>query len=679
MCDMSLLSINNISKSFATVKVLDDIDLNINPGDKIALIGDNGAGKTTLLRLIAGKESPDPEFGNIQLSRDIIVGYLEQQLEHLSADSDFALEDPELTAVEADIRGLQTDLESTTDEDLLGDLMRKYARTQDRFEALGGFSFRQRLEAALNAFSLEEATIRRPLEYLSGGERMRVALARLLLRSPDLLLLDEPTNHLDQKAIDWLEDYLRKISSAVLFVSHDRAFINNVATKTAELNSGKIRIYSGNYSKYLEQNKLDEKTLERRIYHTEKKLQRQAEITQTMLSHRNISQYHSSEKKEARINDELTTLRNYKKSPHKRMRFKSIQQPTQTGSRREQLALEVKNLTVSFAGEDGPLFENLSFKLIKGQHIALVGKNGCGKTTLLKSLMGELPQTEGTISSARNLTFAFLGQEANFDDYDKNVLEQLLYLQPLLNDARARSELARFGFSGDLVFQKTGSLSGGERSRLFLCALLQDKPDVLFMDEPTNHLDIYSRELLEDTLNEFSGTILAVSHDRYFIERIAEEIWGMLEGGIEVFSNLAEYRKAEKEADRQRSESEESARRQLVAEKNVNALETSKEIAAEMPRWDEKAVLLYPLLSDLKQYPRSKSERRRIVADINILLRDLELNLSEYQEEKTSLENNFTRVESGEIYHDYAELLQTIETDELLYLQLMEIAEDLKN
>ena len=677
MCDMSLLSINNISKSYATVKVLEGVDLNIMPGDKIALIGDNGAGKTTLLRLIAGSENPDPEFGSIQLARGTVVGYLEQQLEHLNAGGDFPLEDPEISAVEQEIFGLQVEMEGCTDEDTLDDLMQRYARAQDRFESLGGFSFRQRLEATLNAFSLDEATIRRPLEYLSGGERMRVALARLLLRSPDLLLLDEPTNHLDQKAIDWLEDYLNKMTSAVFFVSHDRAFINNVADKTAELNTGRIRVYSGNYTKYLEQKALEEKTLERRIYHIEKKLQRQEEITQTMLSHRKIAQYHSSEKKEGRISEELAALRNFKRSPHKRMSFKSTQQPAQTGSRREQLALDVKNLTVRFEGESDAIFENLSFNLIKGKHIALVGKNGCGKTTLLKTLMGEILQNEGTITSAANLTFGFLDQEAKFDNYEITVLEQLLFLQSQLNEAEARSELARVGFSGDAVFQKTGSLSGGERSRLFLCALLQDKPDVLFMDEPTNHLDIYSRELLEEALNEFTGTILAVSHDRYFVEHIAEEVWGMLDGGISVFSNITEYRDAEKESDKRKFESKKAGLHRTSSEKEERDA-ASAEIVPEMPLWDKQAIHLYPLLADLKQYPRNRSERRRIVADINELLRDLESNLSQHQEEKISLEKNFTLVDSGEIYHDYAELLQDIEIEELLYLQLMEVAEDIK-
>jgi|LFRM01.1.fsa_nt_gb ATP-binding cassette subfamily F protein 3 len=677
MCDMTLLSINNISKSYAAVKVLEGVDLNIMPGDKIALIGDNGAGKTTLLRLIAGSETPDPEFGSIKLARGTVVGYLEQQLDHLNANSDFALEDPEIAAVEQEILDLQTELENCSDNNL-DILMQKYAGAQDRYEALGGFSFRQRLQATLNAFSLDETTIRRPLEYLSGGERMRVALARLLLRSPDLLLLDEPTNHLDQKAIDWLEDYLNKMTSAVLFVSHDRAFINKVANKTAELNTGKIRMYSGNYTKYLEQKAFEEKTLERRIYHIEKKLQRQEEITQTMLSHRKIAQYHSSEIKESRISDELAALRNFKRSSHKRMSFKPVQEPAQTSSRREQIAMEVKDLSVRFEGESDPIFENLTFNLIKGKHLVLVGRNGCGKTTLLKTLMGEIHQNKGTIRSAANLTFAFLGQEAKFDDYEKTVLEQLLILQPQLNDAKARSELARVGFSGDTVFHKTGSLSGGERSRLFLCALLQDKPDVLFMDEPTNHLDIYSRELLEDALNEFTGTILAVSHDRYFIEHIAEEVWGMLDGGIDVFSNLAEYREAERVAGRKKIESKKPDPLEALPEKQLKTA-VSSEKPLEMPLWDDREIHLYPLLANLKQYPANKSERRRVVADINKLLREVDSNLSRHQEEKISLEKNFTRVESGEIYHDYADLLQTIEAEELLYLQLMEIAEDIKS
>ncbi|NLV99389.1 MAG: ABC-F family ATP-binding cassette domain-containing protein [Clostridiaceae bacterium] len=647
------------------------------PGDKIALIGDNGAGKTTLLRLIAGSETPDPEFGSIKLARGTVVGYLEQQLDHLNANSDFALEDPEIAAVEQEILDLQTELENCSDNNL-DILMQKYAGAQDRYEALGGFSFRQRLQATLNAFSLDETTIRRPLEYLSGGERMRVALARLLLRSPDLLLLDEPTNHLDQKAIDWLEDYLNKMTSAVLFVSHDRAFINKVANKTAELNTGKIRMYSGNYTKYLEQKAFEEKTLERRIYHIEKKLQRQEEITQTMLSHRKIAQYHSSEIKESRISDELAALRNFKRSSHKRMSFKPVQEPAQTSSRREQIAMEVKDLSVRFEGESDPIFENLTFNLIKGKHLVLVGRNGCGKTTLLKTLMGEIHQNKGTIRSAANLTFAFLGQEAKFDDYEKTVLEQLLILQPQLNDAKARSELARVGFSGDTVFHKTGSLSGGERSRLFLCALLQDKPDVLFMDEPTNHLDIYSRELLEDALNEFTGTILAVSHDRYFIEHIAEEVWGMLDGGIDVFSNLAEYREAERVAGRKKIESKKPDPLEALPEKQLKTA-VSSEKPLEMPLWDDREIHLYPLLANLKQYPANKSERRRVVADINKLLREVDSNLSRHQEEKISLEKNFTRVESGEIYHDYADLLQTIEAEELLYLQLMEIAEDIKS
>lgn len=667
MTVMSLLSLNNISKTYARVKVLDAVALDIMPGDRIALIGDNGAGKTTLLRLIAGSETADPESGHIQLARGTVLGYLEQQLEHLSSNSDFALEDPELTAVETELRELQSLLEDATDDDELTDLMNKYAKAHDRHEAMGGFSFRQRLTATLNAFSLDEASIRRPLEQLSGGERMRVALARLLLRSPDLLLLDEPTNHLDQNAIDWLEDYLTKQSSAVLFVSHDRAFINNVATKTAELNAGKIRIYSGNYSNFLELKELEEKTLARRIDKAEKRLQRQEEITQTMLSHRKITQYHSSEKKELRISEELSALHQENRSSHKRMSFRSLKQPDSVRSRRDQVALEATELSLRFPGETEPLFADLSFKLLRGQHIVLVGNNGCGKTSLLRTLMGELPQTQGSVTTASNLVFGFLGQEANFDNYDLTVLEQMLYLQPRLNENQARSELARFGFSGDAVFQRTGSLSGGERSRLFLCALLQDQPDVLFMDEPTNHLDIFSRELLEDALNEFSGTILAVSHDRYFVSRIADEVWAMLGGGLETFPDFDSYRTAERQADARTDNRPD--RPELP--------EVAREAEARMPEWDEKAVEMYPLLADLQFYPQNRSERRRLVADVNTVLREVEANLSRHEREKSSLEKDFTQVDSGEIFHLYAEILETLEIEELLYLQLMEVFEDL--
>ncbi len=661
----------NISKSFYSKVVLDNVQLQVNAGDKIAIIGENGAGKTTLFRIMMGLEKSDHENTEIVIAKNIRIGYLEQHLQQAPEQKD-ALFDPEIFELEKKIHHLSEELalkENLNNAALLAE----YSKLTARFESLDGYHYQHRLAEILSGLGIDLATARRPLQELSGGERMRVALARLLIKEPDIMLLDEPTNHLDHLAIEWLENFLADTKSSILVISHDRLFIDRIANKTAELAHGQLTVYNGNYSAFIEQKKEQEKALQSEIKKLESTVDRQNQITQTMLSHRKISSYHSSQKKAEKLEHRLTELKGLKQKPNTRLRFK-IAKGIQLGDP-DKIILTAKDLSVTFPDADSSLFKPFSFTLRGREKVVIVGQNGCGKTTLLRSLLGEEKAATGIVSLTKDIRFGILDQIIYFENESLNVLEHLQKCNPSLTDGQARNILAAFGFTGIHVFKSLAALSGGERSRLYLCCLLQEEPDVLFLDEPTNHLDIYSCEILEKALSDFDGAILAVSHDRYFIDKIANYLLGFIEKEIHIFSNYDAFKKEEKLAMLKAGHTLDEVTEMAASAELIQVQNHSKEIKREL--WTEEELALQKNLATYKALPNNQVQLRKFKAVLEQAIQELDEKMKVCADKKTEMELQFQDSTNPDIYVRYNHLLALNDKYEDLYLKVYDLLESI--
>jgi ATP-binding cassette, subfamily F, member 3 len=616
---LSLLTISQISKAYFGKAVLDQVSLRLDRSERLALIGNNGAGKTTLLRLITGAEKPDS--GSVIISSGVIPGYLSQHFDDVGDDSGHALHSSELQSIERELRQLENSMVNASP-----DILRRYSELTARFETLGGYDFAHRMEETLAGLGLQGDILSRPLTTLSGGERMRVALARLLLKSPDLLLLDEPTNHMDISAMEWLEDFLSRFKGAVLLISHDRAFIDRTATAVAELNGGRLILRPGNYSRFKEIEAAENLTRERELKKLSRELEHQKDVTQTMLSHRKMSSYHAREKVVAKLSGQLEDIRSRALRQNQRLNFGFL--PALTEGDPEKILLETRGLTMGFGNE--PLFSDVSLLLRGGMKACLCGPNGCGKSTLLALLLGRIDNFEGQIRMAGNVIYGHMGQHVDFDDEERTLVNEILS-RTGLDEGQARSLLARYGFRDVDVFKKIGVLSGGERSRLYLACLLLEKPDVLFLDEPTNHLDIQSREILEQALVDFSGAILAVSHDRYFIERCTRQVYGFIHSQVIPFDSFSEYRKA--------AQIDES-RQTLLSTEAKSAQQTDE--------------------NKLRQ-PMNRARERREIARRKEETRALEKTIASLEAEKSQLEASFATDSSPDVYQHYSDVLARLD------------------
>lgn len=667
---MSQISLKNISKSYYSKVVLDQVNLQVNAGDKIAIIGENGAGKTTLFRILLGQEKSDHENTEIIISKNVILGYLEQHLNVKPGQSD-SLFDPEIFGLEQKIKHLSEQLALPENKDNK-DLLKEYSQLIATFESLDGYHYQHRLAAVLSGLGIDLETAKRPMQELSGGERMRVSLARLLIKEPDVMLLDEPTNHLDHLAIEWLEKFLSSTKSTVLFISHDRLFIDRVANRTAELSHGKLTVHNGNYSAFMQQKKEQEKYLLSEMKKLENTLDKQNQITQTMLSHRKISSYHASQKKAEKLQNRLTELKSLKQKQTTRLKFKMARE-IQLGDPNK-VILTAKDLSVTFPGQTEPLFYPFSFDLRGQDKAVIVGQNGCGKTTLLRSLMGNEASATGSVSLAKDIRFGILGQLIHFEDEHISVVESLELVNPSLTEGQARNILASFGFTDIQVFKEVNTLSGGERSRLYLCQLLEKRPDVLFLDEPTNHLDIYSCEILENALLQFDGAILAVSHDRYFIEKIAKKIFGFVQKQVLEFTNYNAFKK--KEADSILAIETDSEYR---APESSQITSIPEQISTQKSEnlWTKDELSIHKTLSQYKTKPTNQVQLRKFKVFLDQTALEIEQKINVCAQKKLEMESMFQSSTDANIYVKYNHLLALNEKYENLYLKVYEILEEI--
>lgn len=682
---MSILTVENIHKSYFGKEILRGVSFSLDRGDRLALIGDNGSGKSTLLRIIAGKEKADPESGRVCLASTARPAMLEQELERGQSGS-LALDDPEMQKLEQAFRRVEAAMAADPQNSRL---LQEYTALSAKFEALGAWDFERNLAAALAGLGLEADVLGRPVSALSGGEQMRVKLARILVKEPDLLLLDEPTNHMDVAACEWLEAYLTRYKGSLIVVSHDRRFLDRVATQIAELDEGKISLFSGNYTDYL---RIREENLFR-LKKEEKKLRDQldheSEVAQTMLSHRKMTSYHSREKKVRKLSEALTAIKAQTRQKRSPFTLKLIINEDHGDPRRT--LIEATNLSVQFPDSDVPLFKPLDLRIRGQEKKLIVGPNGCGKSNLIRALAAQNPWLTGDVRLSANLQMAFLDQWVRFADESLSVIDELRSRQDL-TVGQAREVLASFGFFDSDLEKKIQVLSGGEKSRLALSCILQENPELLFLDEPSNHLDIKSREILEKALENYQGTILAVSHDRYFIDRIAEEVWGYLDGGFRPFPTYDAYRHAVQAEAAAAAEnkaagllpkekaaaSAQAEKNSLSENKNSPSAQTAgkgsepefKQSGRDSLSFSSIELALLPQLKKIPLKPANKSEERRYRAQLSAALKQCEDEIALCEKQSAELESQFGQNDSSQLYEDYAKIHSRLEALTELYFKL---------
>ena len=516
-----ILSCQNISKAFVENQVLKNVSFHIEDHEKAAIVGINGAGKTTLLRIIVGEMTPDD--GQVVLARDKTLGYLAQ---NSTVDTSHTIYE-ELLSVKADllrleekIRECENDMKHA-DGDALEDLMKQYTSLTHAFETGGGYLYRSELVGVLKGLGFTEDEFSKPVATLSGGQKTRVALGRLLLQNPDLIILDEPTNHLDMNSIAWLETYLLNYKGAVLIVSHDRYFLDRIAGKVIEIDQSKATTFMGNYSDYAVKKEQLRVAAWNAYMNQQREIKHQEEVIEKLKSFNREKSIKRAESREKML-DKIEVI---EKPSEVRTDMKLTLMPRILSGND---VLTVEHLAKSF--DSHKLFTDVNFEIKRGEHVAIIGDNGSGKTTLLKILNGLVPADQGTFRLGSNVEIGYYDQEHHVLHSDKTLFEEISDDYPYLNNTQIRNVLAAFLFTGEDVFKRISDLSGGERGRVSLAKLVLSNANFLILDEPTNHLDIMSKEILEDALNGYEGTILYVSHDRYFINRTAHRILDLTEG-----------------------------------------------------------------------------------------------------------------------------------------------------
>lgn len=507
-----ILACSSLKKSFQGYDLLKDITFKIEDHDKIAIIGVNGAGKTTLLRILCGEESYDS--GEIFKSKETRLGYLSQ---HNTIDPSLSVYDALLDVfkplIKKEARMRELEQLMSTEQDL-DTIMKEYDQLSFEFERDGGYSYQSQMKGVLKGLGFDEESWDMNVGILSGGQKTRLSLGRLLLLKPDLLLLDEPTNHLDVESIEWLESYLKSYPHAIMMVSHDRYFIDQVTNQIIEIENGKATTYKCSYQQYAQIKKHNRDVELKHYVNNQKEIKRMQESIDLLKSYGRQKQVKRAESKEKAL-EKMEKIDKPESLPQAiRIQFQPI---VESGYD----VLKVKNLSMAF---DQPLFENIHFEVKKQERVALIGPNGIGKTTLFHILLNELAPQSGKIKLGSKVMIGYYDQEHTSLSFHKTIFQEISDTYPQMNNTEIRSACASFQFKGEDVFKNIEMLSGGERGRVVLLKLLLGRSNFLILDEPTNHLDIESKEVLEDALLSFEGTILFISHDRYFINKLATKI-----------------------------------------------------------------------------------------------------------------------------------------------------------
>ncbi len=637
-----ILACQNISKSFGVDQILSDVSFHIEDREKMAIVGINGSGKTTLLRIIMGEETADS--GQVVISKDRTIGYLSQH-QDISFDNtvyaEMLLTKQPIIDCEEQMRSLEADMKHCSGEQL-DKIMDTYNRLSAYFDRENGYAYRSEISGVLKGLGFNKDDYDRHINTLSGGQKMRIALGRLLLTRPDLIILDEPTNHLDMESVKWLEGFLSAYQGSVIIVSHDRYFIDRIATKVVELDQTKATVYNGNYTYYANKRAEIRANMMKAYLNQQQDIKHQEAVITKLKQFNREKSIKRAESREKML-DKIELLEKPTEAASK-MRL-TLSPSVESGND----VLTVKDLKKSFGAN--VLFDNLDFEIKRGEHVALIGGNGTGKTTILKIINHIVSKDSGSVMLGSRVKIGYYDQEHQVLSLHKTIFEEISDAYPDLTNTKIRSVLAAFLFTGDDVFKKIGDLSGGERGRVSLAKLMLSPANFLILDEPTNHLDIHSKEILEYALREYTGTLLIVSHDRYFINTVATRIFELRDKKLYNFIGNYDYYEAHKD----------------VIYESKNAKETSKlgfNSISQKDTVSEKAVDT----SGKDAYLRTKEQQakqRKLENDIRKTeekIEELEAQIAKIDEQICLPENATNAAKLSELSSKRQELEQVLET-----------------
>ena len=642
-----ILSCQNISKAFVENQVLKNVSFHIEDHEKAAIVGINGAGKTTLLRIIVGEMTPDD--GQVVLARDKTLGYLAQ---NSTVDTSHTIYE-ELLSVKADLLRLEEKIRECENNmkhaegDALEDLMKQYTSLTHAFETGGGYLYRSELVGVLKGLGFTEDEFSKPVATLSGGQKTRVALGRLLLQNPDLIILDEPTNHLDMNSIAWLETYLLNYKGAVLIVSHDRYFLDRIAGKVIEIDQSKATTFMGNYSDYAVKKEQLRVAAWNAYMNQQREIKHQEEVIEKLKSFNREKSIKRAESREKML-DKIEVI---EKPSEVRTDMKLTLTPRILSGND---VLTVEHLAKSF--DSHKLFTDVNFEIKRGEHVAIIGDNGSGKTTLLKILNGLVPADQGTFRLGSNVEIGYYDQEHHVLHSDKTLFEEISDDYPYLNNTQIRNVLAAFLFTGEDVFKRISDLSGGERGRVSLAKLVLSNANFLILDEPTNHLDIMSKEILEDALNGYEGTILYVSHDRYFINRTAHRILDLTEG--QFVSYVGNYDYYLEKHDTVMAAIEASVPQSADADNTVAAKVAESEVKLDWKAQKEEQARLRKKENDLKKCEEQIARLEARVSEIDTEMSDPAIGTQVAKLQELSKEQVACQEQLEKLYEQWEELAE---------------------
>uniref|UniRef100_UPI003FEF98A8 ABC-F family ATP-binding cassette domain-containing protein n=1 Tax=Waltera intestinalis TaxID=2606635 RepID=UPI003FEF98A8 len=642
-----ILSCQNISKAFVENQVLKNVSFHIEDHEKAAIVGINGAGKTTLLRIIVGEMTPDD--GQVVLAKDKTLGYLAQ---NSTVDTSHTIYE-ELLSVKADLLRLEEKIRECENNmkhangDALEDLMKQYTSLTHAFETGGGYLYRSELVGVLKGLGFTEDEFSKPVATLSGGQKTRVALGRLLLQNPDLIILDEPTNHLDMNSIAWLETYLLNYKGAVLIVSHDRYFLDRIAGKVIEIDQSKATTFMGNYSDYAVKKEQLRVAAWNAYMNQQREIKHQEEVIEKLKSFNREKSIKRAESREKML-DKIEVI---EKPSEVRTDMKLTLTPRILSGND---VLTVEHLSKSF--DSHKLFTDVNFEIKRGEHVAIIGDNGSGKTTLLKILNGLVPADQGTFRLGSNVEIGYYDQEHHVLHSEKTLFEEISDDYPYLNNTQIRNVLAAFLFTGEDVFKRISDLSGGERGRVSLAKLVLSNANFLILDEPTNHLDIMSKEILEDALNGYEGTILYVSHDRYFINRTAHRILDLTEG--QFVSYVGNYDYYLEKHDTVMAAIEANAPQNADADSAVAAKATESEVKLDWKAQKEEQARLRKKENDLKKCEEKIAELEARISEIDTEMSDPAIGTQVAKLQELSKEQAACQEQLEKLYEQWEELAE---------------------
>ena len=642
-----ILSCQNISKAFVENQVLKNVSFHIEDHEKAAIVGINGAGKTTLLRIIVGEMTPDD--GQVVLAKDKTLGYLAQ---NSTVDTSHTIYE-ELLSVKADLLRLEEKIRECennmkhADGDALEDLMKQYTSLTHAFETGGGYLYRSELVGVLKGLGFTEDEFSKPVATLSGGQKTRVALGRLLLQNPDLIILDEPTNHLDMTSIAWLETYLLNYKGAVLIVSHDRYFLDRIAGKVIEIDQSKATTFMGNYSDYAVKKEQLRVAAWNAYMNQQRDIKHQEEVIEKLKSFNREKSIKRAESREKML-DKIEVI---EKPSEVRTDMKLSLTPRILSGND---VLTVEHLSKSF--DSHKLFTDVNFEIKRGEHVAIIGDNGSGKTTLLKILNGLVPADQGTFRLGSNVEIGYYDQEHHVLHSEKTLFEEISDDYPYLNNTQIRNVLAAFLFTGEDVFKRISDLSGGERGRVSLAKLVLSNANFLILDEPTNHLDIMSKEILEDALNGYEGTILYVSHDRYFINRTAHRILDLTEG--QFVSYVGNYDYYMEKHDTVMAAIEASTPQSADADNTAATKAAESEVKLDWKAQKEEQARLRKKENDLKKCEEKIAELEARISEIDTEMSDPSIGTQVAKLQELTKEQAACQEQLEKLYEQWEELAE---------------------